>query len=90
MVRYTGWEKKKRNKMAETDGPTGNSVQNGTATPKQTPTNAGTTGEMSRPNNLQRIAQKKQLVRSYSREKKLEKLAVYSSCKVDNPFMFVF
>jgi hypothetical protein len=39
-------------------------------------------GEMSRPNNLQRIAQKKSQVRNFSRTKKLEKLAVYSSCKV--------
>lgn len=43
----------------------------------------GSTGEMSRPNNLQRIAQKKHQVRSYSRNKKLEKLAVYSSCKTE-------
>lgn len=40
------------------------------------------TGEMSRTNNLQRIAQKKTQVRNYPRPKKLEKLAVYSSCKV--------
>ncbi|CAH1789009.1 unnamed protein product [Owenia fusiformis] len=39
------------------------------------------TGEMSRPNNLQRIQQKKNQVKSYPRNKKLEKLAVYSSCK---------
>ena len=38
--------------------------------------------DSSRPNNLQRIAQKKQQVRSFPRSKKLEKLAVYSSCKV--------
>ena len=38
--------------------------------------------DSSRPNNLQRIAQKKQQVRSFPRPKKLEKLAVYSSCKV--------
>ena len=44
---------------------------------------AGSTGEMSRPNNLQRIAQKKAQVRNYPRTKKLEKLAVYSSCKVN-------
>ena len=42
----------------------------------------GSTGEMSRPSNLQRIAQKKNQVRNYPRTKKLEKLAVYSSCKV--------
>nr|XP_011432298.2 histone acetyltransferase KAT2A [Crassostrea gigas] len=44
----------------------------------------GSTGEMSRPNNLQRIAQKKAMVKNYSRTKKLEKLAVYSSCKTEN------
>ncbi|XP_060592593.1 histone acetyltransferase KAT2B-like, partial [Ruditapes philippinarum] len=58
-------------------------LQNGTPVPKITPTQANTTGEMSRPNNLQRIAQKKALVRSYPRTKKLEKLAVYSSCKTE-------
>ena len=42
----------------------------------------GSSTDTSRPNNLQRIAQKKQLVKSYPRNKKLEKLAVYSSCKV--------
>lgn len=41
------------------------------------------TGEMSRTNNLQRIAQKKTQVRNYPRPKKLEKLAVYSSCKTE-------
>ena len=39
-------------------------------------------GDTGRPNNLQRIAQKKQQVRQFPRNKKLEKLAVYSSCKV--------
>ena len=43
--------------------------------------------ESARPNNLQRIAQKKQQVRSYPRNKKLEKLAVYSSCKVSCLFL---
>lgn len=38
-------------------------------------------GDTGRPNNLQRIAQKKQQVRQFPRNKKLEKLAVYSSCK---------
>ena len=67
--------------MAEAE--TSASVQNGN-TPIKPASAQGGTGEMSRPNNLQRIAQKKALVRSYSRTKKLEKLAVYSSCKVDN------
>ncbi|XP_045166699.1 histone acetyltransferase KAT2B-like isoform X2 [Mercenaria mercenaria] len=58
-------------------------LQNGNPGAKPTPTQANTTGEMSRPNNLQRIAQKKALVRSYPRTKKLEKLAVYSSCKTE-------
>ncbi|XP_074659125.1 histone acetyltransferase KAT2A-like isoform X2 [Tubulanus polymorphus] len=39
---------------------------------------------MSRPNNLQRIAQKKAQFRNFPRTKKLEKLAVYSSCKTDS------
>ena len=68
--------------MAEAE--TSASVPNGN-TPVKAANSQGGTGEMSRPNNLQRIAQKKALVRSYSRTKKLEKLAVYSSCKVDNP-----
>jgi len=42
-------------------------------------------GDTGRPNNLQRIAQKKQQVRQFPRNKKLEKLAVYSSCKVGFP-----
>ena len=49
----------------------------------------GSTGEMSRPSNLQRIAQKKNQVRNYPRTKKLEKLAVYSSCKVSALFVAV-
>ena len=48
----------------------------------------GSLTEFGRPNNLQKIAQKKSLVRSYSRLKKLEKLAVYSSCKVCELFNF--
>ncbi|KAL4226662.1 Histone acetyltransferase kat2b [Mactra antiquata] len=68
--------------MADEEKPPAN-LQNGLPAAKQTPTQANTTGEMSRPNNLQRIAQKKALVRSYPRTKKLEKLAVYSSCKTD-------
>ena len=42
----------------------------------------GVGGEIARPNNFQRIAQKKMLVKSFPRQKKLEKLAVYNSCKV--------
>ena len=41
-----------------------------------------TPGELSRPTNIQRIQQKKSQVKSLPRLKKLEKLAVYSSCKV--------
>ncbi|XP_072037931.1 histone acetyltransferase KAT2A-like isoform X2 [Amphiura filiformis] len=40
-------------------------------------------GEISRPINLQRIAQRKAQVRTYPKTKKLEKLGVYSSCKAD-------
>jgi len=45
--------------------------------------------ESGRLNNLQRIAQRKQQVRSLPSSKKLEKLAVYSSCKVYNKFIVV-
>ena len=38
--------------------------------------------ELSRPANLQRIAQRKAQYKNYPRRKKLEKLGVYSSCKV--------
>ena len=38
--------------------------------------------EFSRPANLQRIAQRKAQVKTYPRRKKLEKLGVYSHCKV--------
>ena len=41
-----------------------------------------TPGELSRPTNIQRIQQKKTQIKALSRVKKLEKLAVYSSCKV--------
>eukprot|EP00058_Branchiostoma_floridae_P028271 XP_002613762.1 hypothetical protein BRAFLDRAFT_84518 [Branchiostoma floridae] len=37
--------------------------------------------ELSRPINLQRIAQRKSQIRGYNRTKKLEKLGVYSACK---------
>ncbi|EDO43844.1 predicted protein [Nematostella vectensis] len=40
--------------------------------------------EFSRPVNLQRIAQRKAQVKTYPRRKKLEKLGVYSSCKVED------
>jgi hypothetical protein len=66
--------------MHERDLPSNIALFDGQQTNK-TPLQS-TTGEMSRPNNLQRIAQKKAMVRSYPRNKKLEKLAVYSSCKV--------
>ncbi|XP_071803239.1 histone acetyltransferase KAT2A-like [Asterias amurensis] len=41
-------------------------------------------GEISRPMNLQRIAQRKTQVRNYPKTKKLEKLGIYSSCKADD------
>ena len=37
-----------------------------------------------RQSNLQRIQNRKQLLRSWPKDKKLEKLAVYSSCKADD------
>lgn len=45
----------------------------------------GAAGEQTpQKNNLQRIAHKKQQLKTWPRNKKLEKLAVYSSCKNDN------
>ena len=41
-----------------------------------------TPSELSRPTNIQRIIQKKSQVKAYPKNIKLEKLAVYSSCKV--------
>ncbi|XP_033111742.1 histone acetyltransferase KAT2A-like [Anneissia japonica] len=41
--------------------------------------------EISRPMNLQRISQRKALVKNYPKTKKLEKLGVYSSCKAEEP-----
>ena len=46
-------------------------------------------GESGRLNNLQRIAQRKQQVRNFPMSKKLEKLAVYSSCKVGNSGTYI-
>jgi len=43
-----------------------------------------TPSELSRPTNIQRIAQKKQHMTSFPKNKKIEKLAVYSSCKVEH------
>lgn len=41
-----------------------------------------TPAELSRPTNIQRIQQKKTQVKALPKNKKLEKLAVYSKCKV--------
>ena len=41
-----------------------------------------TPSELNRPANLQRIAQRKAQIKTYPTRKKLEKLGVYSSCKV--------
>lgn len=43
-----------------------------------------TTTDANRQGNLQRIAQKKAQVRNWPRTKKLEKLAIYSSCKAED------
>lgn len=53
-----------------------------TETPKRSLASQMTPSDFSKPINLQRIAQKKEQVKSYTRRKKLEKLGVYSSCKV--------
>ncbi|XP_076445875.1 histone acetyltransferase KAT2A-like isoform X2 [Babylonia areolata] len=57
-----------------------NGAEEGQNMARPTPT-AGSTAEIARPNNFQRIAQKKMMVKSFPRNKKLEKLAVYSACK---------
>lgn len=44
----------------------------------------GSPGDSSRQSNLQRIAQKKAQVKNWPRTKKLEKLAIYSSCKAED------
>ena len=41
-------------------------------------------GNKQRQSNLQRIQHRKQAVREWLADKKLEKLAIYSSCKVDD------
>lgn len=50
--------------------------------PKAPKTAPNSAAELSKTNNFQRIAHKKMVVRNYPRSKKLELLAVYSSCKV--------
>lgn len=44
---------------------------------------SGTEPSSQQKNNLQRIALKKHQVKSWQRNKKLEKLAVYSQCRAD-------
>lgn len=62
-----------------------NAQQSGTdGQTSQSSTSAQNNVESSRQNNLQRIAQKKAHVKSWPRSKKLEKLAVYSSCKAED------
>ncbi|GFO12454.1 histone acetyltransferase [Plakobranchus ocellatus] len=51
------------------------------AKPSSNPTNSTAATELSKTNNFQKIAKKKMMVRNFPRNKKLEKLAVYSSCK---------
>lgn len=55
---------------------------NGSDTTKRPVTPQITPSELSRPVNLQRIAQRKAQIKTYPIRKKLEKLGVYSSCKV--------
>ena len=47
------------------------------------PGERGEDGNKQRQSNLQRIQQRKQAVREWPLDKKLEKLAIYSSCKAD-------
>ncbi|XP_031549392.1 histone acetyltransferase KAT2A-like, partial [Actinia tenebrosa] len=61
-----------------------NTSNNTTSDPSKRPGNSHMTpSDFSRPVNLQRIAQKKEQVKSFTRRKKLEKLGVYSSCKAE-------
>lgn len=58
------------------------SSSNGSDNTKRPGTPQITPSELSRPANLQRIAQRKVQIKTYPVRKKLEKLGVYSSCKV--------
>ena len=58
------------------------SSSNGSDNTKRPGTPQITPSELSRPVNLQRIAQRKAQIKTYPVRKKLEKLSVYSSCKV--------
>ena len=58
------------------------SSSNGSDNTKRPGTPQITPSELSRPANLQRIAQRKAQIKTYPVRKKLEKLGVYSSCKV--------
>lgn len=57
------------------------SSTNGSDSTKRLGTPQITPSELSRPANLQRIAQRKAQIKTYPIRKKLEKLGVYSSCK---------
>ena len=63
-------------------GETNTSNGNGNDPLKRLGTPQITPSEFSRPASLQRIAQRKSQYKNYPRRKKLEKLGVYSSCKV--------
>lgn len=60
---------------------------NGSDTTKRPGTPQITPSELSRPANLQRIAQRKAQIKTYPIRKKLEKLGVYSSCKASDYYM---
>lgn len=54
------------------------------ASPSAADASASSDANRQRQSNLQRIQQRKQALRSWPIDKKLEKLAIYSSCKADN------
>lgn len=60
------------------------SSANGSDATKRPGTPQITPSELSRPANLQRIAQRKAQIKTYPIRKKLEKLGVYSSCKAED------
>ena len=75
-------DKSAQDKMAsEETKPLTNGIDDGQSAAR-TSQSQGVAAEIARPNNFQKIAQKKMMVKSFPRQKKLEKLAVYNSCKV--------
>lgn len=73
------------NKAINPTSPDGSGIQQ----LRRASTSQITPAELTRPSNIQRILQKKAQVKAYPRLKKLEKLGVYSSCKVSIVWLLV-